>query len=164
SRFRSPWRSCHEPLARSPAVDGAVHGRRCRRRASELVARPTPQEEDHSSLCPRPLRAGRISKGHPMKNTTITLAAAAVAGLLTVTAAPAVAGGHGNKPAKVELCHKPGAPAEKTLKVPPSAVPGHLGHGDYLGACEPTSEPTTEPTTDPEPTTEPTEEPTEEPT
>lgn len=37
---------------------------------------------------------------------------------------------------KVTICHKPGTPAEKTLNVPASAVPGHLGHGDYLGECE----------------------------
>ena len=36
---------------------------------------------------------------------------------------------------KVEVCHKPGTPAEKTLWLPESAVPGHLGHGDVLGAC-----------------------------
>jgi len=36
---------------------------------------------------------------------------------------------------KVTICHKPGTPAEKTLSVPPSAVPGHLGHGDTLGPC-----------------------------
>ena len=36
---------------------------------------------------------------------------------------------------KVTICHKPGTPAEKTLKVPPSAVAGHLGHGDHLGKC-----------------------------
>ena len=39
--------------------------------------------------------------------------------------------------AKVAICHKPGTKAEKTLKVPPDAVPGHLGHGDALGACVP---------------------------
>lgn len=37
---------------------------------------------------------------------------------------------------KVTLCHKPGTPAQQTLNVPPSAVPGHLGHGDYLGECQ----------------------------
>ena len=36
---------------------------------------------------------------------------------------------------KVTICHKPGTPAEKSKAVPPSAVPGHLGHGDYLGSC-----------------------------
>jgi hypothetical protein len=37
---------------------------------------------------------------------------------------------------KVKICHKPGTPAEKTLKVPQSAVAGHLGHGDHLGKCD----------------------------
>jgi hypothetical protein len=37
--------------------------------------------------------------------------------------------------ARVVICHKPGTPAEKTLTVPQSAVPGHLGHGDTLGPC-----------------------------
>ncbi len=36
---------------------------------------------------------------------------------------------------RVTICHKPGTPAEKTLRLPQSAVPGHLGHGDTLGAC-----------------------------
>jgi hypothetical protein len=41
------------------------------------------------------------------------------------------------------LCHQPGTPAEQTLVVPDSAVPGHLDHGDYLGPCEDTPPPTT---------------------
>lgn len=36
---------------------------------------------------------------------------------------------------KVELCHKPGTPAQKKLALPLAAVPGHLGHGDLLGPC-----------------------------
>lgn len=35
----------------------------------------------------------------------------------------------------VTLCHKPGTPAERTLVVPTSAAPGHMGHGDTTGAC-----------------------------
>lgn len=35
----------------------------------------------------------------------------------------------------VAVCHKPYTPAEHTLFVPESAVPGHLGHGDALGKC-----------------------------
>jgi len=35
----------------------------------------------------------------------------------------------------VSICHKPGTPAEKTLWLPASAIPGHLGHGDFRGAC-----------------------------
>lgn len=37
---------------------------------------------------------------------------------------------------KTAICHKPGTPAEKTLNVPISALPGHLGHGDQVGICE----------------------------
>lgn len=36
----------------------------------------------------------------------------------------------------ITICHKPGTPAQKTLVLPASAGPGHLGHGDYLGVCE----------------------------
>lgn len=35
----------------------------------------------------------------------------------------------------VTICHKPGTPAEHTLVVDDDAVPGHLGHGDFLGPC-----------------------------
>jgi len=35
----------------------------------------------------------------------------------------------------VTICHKPGTPAERTLVVDDNAVPGHLGHGDFLGTC-----------------------------
>ena len=38
-------------------------------------------------------------------------------------------------PKKVAICHKPGTPAEQTLFVAQSAVPGHLGHGDALDKC-----------------------------
>jgi hypothetical protein len=37
---------------------------------------------------------------------------------------------------KITICHMPGRRAEKTMEVPQSAVAGHLGHGDRLGACE----------------------------
>lgn len=43
--------------------------------------------------------------------------------------------GGGHTP--VTICHKPGTPAEMTLVVDDDAVPGHLGHGDYLGECQP---------------------------
>jgi hypothetical protein len=36
---------------------------------------------------------------------------------------------------RITICHKPGTPAEKTLVLPESAIPGHLGHGDTLGPC-----------------------------
>jgi hypothetical protein len=39
-------------------------------------------------------------------------------------------------PSLVTLCHKPGTPAQQTMNnLPNAAVPGHLGHGDYVGAC-----------------------------
>lgn len=50
----------------------------------------------------------------------------------------------------VTICHKPGTPAEQTLVVDDDAVPAHLDHGDYLGACRSettTGTTTTQPTT-----------------
>lgn len=90
------------------------------------------------------------------------LAVTAVAVGLVLGGGPAFAT-YGHVP--VEVCHKPGSPAEKSLTVDEKAVPGHLGHGDYLGECTPAPEPTPEPTPtpEPEPTPEPTEEPTPEP-
>ena len=35
---------------------------------------------------------------------------------------------------RVTICHKPGQ-LDKTKSVPEAALAGHLGHGDYLGAC-----------------------------
>jgi len=35
----------------------------------------------------------------------------------------------------VEICHKPGTPAEHTIVVDDNAVPAHLRHGDFLGDC-----------------------------
>ncbi len=35
---------------------------------------------------------------------------------------------------RVTVCHQPGTPAQQTLTVDNSAVPGHLGHGDYTNA------------------------------
>lgn len=46
----------------------------------------------------------------------------------------------------VVICHKPGTPAEKTLVLPASAIPGHLRHGDSLGACALTPTPPISPT------------------
>ena len=39
------------------------------------------------------------------------------------------------RPDKVTICNKPGTPAEKTMQVSQTAVPGHLGHGDVIGGC-----------------------------
>jgi hypothetical protein len=42
---------------------------------------------------------------------------------------------------KVNVCHKPGTSAEKTLNIPMNAYEnGHKGHGDTLGACETSSD------------------------
>jgi hypothetical protein len=41
----------------------------------------------------------------------------------------------GEKIEKVAVCHKPNTPAQKTLLIPTSALGGHLGHSDTLGAC-----------------------------
>lgn len=36
---------------------------------------------------------------------------------------------------RVEICHKPGTPAEQSKSLPAAALGGHLGHGDTLGSC-----------------------------
>lgn len=57
-------------------------------------------------------------------------------------------------PASVEICHKPGTPAEQAKTIPQPALRGHLGHGDTLGGCPtevPDEEPTVEEPTAPEP-------------
>ena len=83
-----------------------------------------------------------------------------LAGTLAVAALAAVlltAGGSGvqAKPdGAVSICHKPGTPAEKTLTLPPSAIGGHMGHGDTEGACGGTATATP---TETEPTPTPTE-------
>ena len=35
----------------------------------------------------------------------------------------------------VVICHMPGTPFEQTMTIPPSALGGHFGHGDTMGAC-----------------------------
>ena len=40
-----------------------------------------------------------------------------------------------NNGGNVTICHKPGTPAQKTKTIPQSALSGHLGHGDKMGAC-----------------------------
>jgi len=106
------------------------------------------------------------------KHSARFVAGVVVAGALVLGGGPAFAQ-YGHVP--VTVCHKPGTPAEKSLTVDEKAVPGHLGHGDYLGACvpgepdpDPTDEPTPDPTDEPEEPEQPAEpeqpeEPTEEP-
>jgi prepilin-type N-terminal cleavage/methylation domain-containing protein len=36
----------------------------------------------------------------------------------------------------ITICHKPGTPAEKTMTIPLSALPAHVGHGDFIGTCD----------------------------
>jgi len=60
------------------------------------------------------------------------LAAMVAIAALMLAAAPALA--QQGPPDKVTICHTP-PPNDFTLEVPPQAVPGHLGHGDYLGEC-----------------------------
>lgn len=88
------------------------------------------------------------------KHSARFVAGVVVAGALVLGGGPAFAQ-YGHVP--VEVCHKPGSPAEKSLTVDESAVPGHLGHGDYLGEC--VTAPSPSPTPEPEPTPEPTDEP-----
>ena len=76
------------------------------------------------------------------------LAGVVVSGALVFAGSPAFAQ-YGHVP--VTVCHKPGSPAEKSLTVDESAVPGHLGHGDYLGECVTAPSPSPEPTPEPEP-------------
>ncbi len=63
----------------------------------------------------------------------ILLAAMTAIAALMLAATPALA--QQGPPDKVTICHTP-PPNDFTLEVPPQAVPGHLGHGDYLGECE----------------------------
>ena len=35
----------------------------------------------------------------------------------------------------ITLCHKPGTPAEETIRVDYHAHQAHYDHGDYSGAC-----------------------------
>ena len=43
---------------------------------------------------------------------------------------------------KFTICHKPGTIDEETKEIPPSALRGHLGHGDTLGECGANTPPT----------------------
>jgi len=43
--------------------------------------------------------------------------------------------GEDGKKEKVIVCHKPNSKNPHTIMISSSAVPAHLGHGDYLGPC-----------------------------
>lgn len=62
---------------------------------------------------------------------------------------------------QVTICHVPGE-SDFTMSVPVTALFGHLGHGDYLGACQ-EGDPEVTPTPTPEPTPEVTPTPTPDP-
>ena len=44
-------------------------------------------------------------------------------------------GGHEGGSTQVTICHKPNNSGGTTKSIPEPALAGHLGHGDYLGAC-----------------------------
>lgn len=48
----------------------------------------------------------------------------------------AVGGCPGGSDDDVVICHNPDGPNPMTMTVPESALGGHLGHGDTLGACD----------------------------
>lgn len=103
---------------------------------------PTPTETTTPTLTPTPTIT-------PTKTVTPT---PTVTPTVTVTPTP---GGMG----MVTICHKPGTPAEQTKTIPEPALNGHLGHGDYVGACsaDPTATSPVPPTaTPPGPTYTPT--------
>jgi len=58
-----------------------------------------------------------------------------LAGALVLCSAATV---YGASPGKVDICHiPPGNPANAhTINVSVNAVPAHLAHGDFLGACD----------------------------
>lgn len=70
-----------------------------------------------------------------------------------------------NRKNGVTICHKPGTPAQATKTVNANSLGGHLGHGDYVGACSaaptivlPSLPPTSVSTTTSTPTPQPTHE------
>ena len=88
----------------------------------------------------------RVLHSRPGGSRRALLAVFAGLGLPTASALEAVAGhrkhkgkgkGHGKDKDKIHVCHcAPSHPSRcQTLRVPPAAVPGHLGHGDTLGPC-----------------------------
>ena len=69
-----------------------------------------------------------------MKAPRVIAVLVAAFGLIAATGT-ALADPPGGPHTPVTICHKPGTPAEQTLVVDDDAVPGHLGHGDFLGSC-----------------------------
>lgn len=76
------------------------------------------------------------------KRTSMRVAGAIAAGAASIAVIPVLpaVGEHSppvgdHSPSKVEMCHKPGTPAEKTLTVSQSAAEAHARHGDTPGPC-----------------------------
>jgi hypothetical protein len=67
-------------------------------------------------------------EGMVMKRTVVLLVLLALVAI--TTGALALAGG--TDTADIVICHK----GQKTILVDENAVPAHLAHGDFLGACE----------------------------
>src|SRR5688500_2570027 len=76
-----------------------------------------------------------------MQLPRVIAALVAAAGLTAGTGA-ALADPPGGPHTPVTICHKPGTPAEHELVVDDDAVPGHLGHGDFVGSCAAVTAPT----------------------
>ncbi len=55
--------------------------------------------------------------------------------LTTEEVAAIYGAGRAGKCKKVTICHKPGAPDQRTLVIPIQALPAHLRHGDTVGPC-----------------------------
>lgn len=81
-----------------------------------------------------------------MRPATTAALAGAILIIVGLLAGPVLAIQGGHDP--VTICHKPGTPAEHTITVDAAAVPAHLRHGDYLGACTST-DPSDPPASDP---------------
>ncbi|MDW8344137.1 MAG: hypothetical protein RMM51_06560 [Verrucomicrobiae bacterium] len=96
-----------------------------------------------SHVSGQPLRDALEQSSVRVENNQV-IAAAAVPAATVVRATKELAGHGGGCPPgrpcrnnKVPICHiPPGNPGgARTLCVAPSAVPGHLAHGDYCGPC-----------------------------
>lgn len=71
-----------------------------------------------------------------MSRTRIPVLAAMVVAWTVGVGISAVANHPPGPPAKTTICHKPGKPAEKTLRLPHKAAARHMDrHGDTAGPC-----------------------------
>ena len=66
----------------------------------------------------------------------VCISATFIIEIITITISPVPTSTQEPETGKVLICHKPGKKGGgKTMLLPRSALGGHLGHGDYLGAC-----------------------------